>query len=172
METDATDCDGETGPSSSPYSTILHRTTGISTINNESFSTNYMYFLDILKRSDIVCVQEHWLFTFDKSKLIDCGMENGFQCYVKCCDEFELDQFRQNKELEGGCGILWKDKLDPYIEKFSGGSERICVILIHLPKKTTCIIAAYMPTTGLKPSNDLYKKYLDEIGEIVQKFNY
>jgi hypothetical protein len=61
--------------------------------------------------------------------------------------------------------ILWKDKLDPYIEKFSDGSERICVILIHLPKKTTCIIAAYMPSTGLKPSNDLYKKYLDEIGK-------
>ena len=52
----------ETGPPSSSYITILHRTTVISTINIESFSTNYMYFLDILKRSDIVCVQEHWLY--------------------------------------------------------------------------------------------------------------
>jgi hypothetical protein len=109
-----------------------------------------MYFLDILKRSDIVYVQEHWLFTFDKSKLIDCGVENGLKCYVKCCDEFEPVSAKQKNRGWGGCRILWKDNLDPYIEKFSDGSERICVISIHLSKKTICIIAAYMPTTGGK----------------------
>jgi hypothetical protein len=57
-----------------------------------------------------------------------------------------MSRDKQKTRGWGGCRILWKDNLDPYIEKFSDGSERICVILIHLPKKPICIIAAYFVT--------------------------
>ena len=39
-------------------------------------------------------------------------------------------------------------------------------------KKQSVLLQLICQLLGVKTSNDLYKKYLDEIGEIVQKFNY
>lgn len=117
-------------------------------------------------------MQEHWLFSFEKSKLTDCGLENGFNSHVKCCDEFEPISAKQRTRGWGGCAILWKNYLDPFIEKVTDGSERICVILLHSLVKTLCIIAVYMPTSGGTSSNNIYREHLDEINEIVQKYHY
>jgi hypothetical protein len=40
-----------------------------------------------------VSIQEHWLFTFEKQKLIDYCLENNYICFLKCCDEMGLPLF-------------------------------------------------------------------------------
>jgi len=39
-------------------------------------------------------------------------------------------------------------------------------------KKQSVLLQLICQLLGVKAGNDLYKKYLDEIGEIVQTFNY
>jgi hypothetical protein len=85
--------------------TILHRYATISTFNVENFSSNAVYLQQILNRSDIVSIQEHWLFTFEKQKLNTC--------FLKCCDEMEPISPKIRTRGFGGSGILCRKSLDP-----------------------------------------------------------
>jgi hypothetical protein len=53
-----------------------------------------------------VSIQEHWLFTFEKQKLIDYCLENNYTCFLKCCDEMEPISPKIRTRGFGGSGIL------------------------------------------------------------------
>ena len=72
----------------------------------------------------------------------------------------------------GGSGILWRKSLDPFATKLSDGCERICAIKIDCEDISIGIISAYMPTNNGNHSNDLYRKCLDELSEIVAKYDF
>ena len=138
----------------------------------ENFTTNDVYLQQIRNRSDIVNIQEHWLFTFEKHKLIDFCSDNGFNCLIKCCDEFEPISPKIRTRGHGGSGILWKKYLDPFVTKLDDGCERICAIQVESTNKPLCIISAYMPTSGGTQSDNQYRTCLDELSEIVTKYDF
>ena len=137
----------------------------------ENVTTNTVYFLELLIKVDILAIQEHWLWTFEKSFLEKLAAENHYSSFIKCTDENEPISGRQRIRGWGGCGIFWKSSLDQHIRIQSDGSERICVITMDIYPKPFCFVAVYMPTTGNKDYDRKYCQCLDELHEIVHKYS-
>ena len=65
----------------------LHRSAVISTFNIENFCSNNAYLSTLLGTIDIIAIQEHWLFKFEKSKLQEFDENYKFSCFIKSVDE-------------------------------------------------------------------------------------
>ena len=61
----------------------------ITTLNIENLNTNRVLLSQLLQKNDIVCIQEHWLFSFEKSVLEEFAQSCGFLTMIKCSDENE-----------------------------------------------------------------------------------
>jgi len=80
------------------------RSTIISTFNVENFTTNALYLSELLSKVEILVIQEHWLWSFEKSRLDNFAAERGFSCFLKCTDEYDpID----NRQRIRGWGWLW-----------------------------------------------------------------
>ncbi|VDH99699.1 Hypothetical predicted protein [Mytilus galloprovincialis] len=104
----------------------------------------------LLGNVDILAIQEHWLWSFEKSKLETFAAERDFCTTIKCTDEYDPISNRQRMRGWGGCGILWRAHLDQFVKIHDDGNERICVITLDTKPKPICIVAVYMPCTGSK----------------------
>ncbi|CAC5390532.1 unnamed protein product [Mytilus coruscus] len=100
---------------------------------------------------DILAIQEHWLWSFEKSKLEKLetfAADRAFSTTLECTDEFDPISNRQRIRGWGGCDILWRSHLDQFVKIHPDGSERICIITIDSKPKPICIVAVYMPCSG------------------------
>ncbi|VDI71287.1 Hypothetical predicted protein [Mytilus galloprovincialis] len=146
------------------------KATVISSFNVENFTTNAVYLSELLGNVDILAIQEHWLWSFEKSKLETFAAERDFCTTIKCTDEYDPISNRQRMRGWGGCGILWRAHLDQFVKIHDDGNERICVITLDTKPKPICIVAVYMPCTGSKEYDRKYEQCFDEISELTIKF--
>ncbi|CAG2240337.1 unnamed protein product [Mytilus edulis] len=146
------------------------KATVISSFNVENFTTNAVYLSELLGNVDILAIQEHWLWSFEKSKLETFAAERDFCTTIKCTDEYDPISNRQRMRGWGGCGILWRAHLDQFVKIHNDGNERICVITLDTKPKPICIVAVYMPCTGSKEYDRKYEQCFDEISELTIKF--
>ncbi|CAG2222864.1 unnamed protein product [Mytilus edulis] len=116
------------------------KATVISSFNVENFTTNAVYLSELLGNVDILAIQEHWLWSFEKSKLETFAAERDFCTTIKCTDEY--DPISNRQRMRG-----WDTKPKPI-----------------------CIVAVYMPCTGSKEYVRKYEQCFDEISELTIKF--
>ena len=129
-----------------------------------------MYLSTLLKSVDIIALQEHWLFSFEKYKLEEFAAAHGFSSFVKCVDDDDPISAKQRVRGWGGCALLWRKEFDQYVVRVQDGSDRLCCITLNQRDNVLCIISTYMPTTGSKAKDLSYESCLDEIQEICQKY--
>ncbi|CAC5361724.1 unnamed protein product [Mytilus coruscus] len=138
----------------------------IITCNIEGLKTNiaYMHTLDLSKT--ILCLQEHFLWNFQKKeiKILFPKMDDHTRCYDT---NDPLDSFKLPKG-RGGVSVLWPSQRSSRIKKLKEGNERIIAILITATKDI-CLINTYMPTHNSDSLSE-YTECLDIIYDIIQKY--
>ena len=83
----------------------LHRSAVISTFNIENLYSNNVYLSTLLGTIDIIAIQEHWLFKFEKSKLHEFAENYKFSCFIKSVDENYPISVKH--EFAAGVGVLY-----------------------------------------------------------------
>ncbi|MEW8548713.1 MAG: endonuclease/exonuclease/phosphatase family protein, partial [Candidatus Thiodiazotropha sp.] len=120
------------------HSAIL---TSLVTLNIENFNTNKLFLDRLFKQNDIVCIQEHWLYNFEKHNLEIFSHERGFDCFLKCSDDMDPLSPLQRPRGKGGVGILWRQALSSNIKVLPDGSDRVCAVICEsLECGRICII--------------------------------
>ncbi len=129
---------------------------------------NEFYLTKLFERSDIVCVQEHWLYQFqlpDLDSLLNC------HSHGRAVDFYNPIPPKGWLRGHGGVVIIWHEEMNPYITKQDDGNERVVVCTIQrLTKKPICLINVYMPSGHSKKTADEYRKTLAVIQEAVLKY--
>ncbi|CAC5406055.1 unnamed protein product [Mytilus coruscus] len=132
----------------------------IITCNIEGVKGNSAYLSDLSKEQDIICLQEHWLWSFELQKL-DEKLTDYIKVFGRSHDCNEPITNYKIPRGRAGVAIVWPKKFDKVISKLDDGNERIIAIEIMSVPKPTCLINAYMPTNAAQ-SLDEYKREILE----------
>ena len=129
---------------------------------------NLVYFQKLCREHDIVCVQEHWCWSFQEHELGKYAPDRDY--FIKCSDQNDpITGFRLPRG-KGGVVILWPKRWSSKIKRHSEGNERIVAIEI-LGKESLCIINVYMPTNNSLVNSHLdYMEYLDILHNLILKY--
>ena len=121
----------------------------------------------MLKKCDILCIQEHWLLSFEGKELGEMFPEHNFR--IKCIDDHEPAFPKMRGRGSAGTAILWKQHLDHIIEPLSDGSDRLLAIKIYASNHPTLLLNTYMPTCG--STQAAYDDTLGEVAEMMDKYS-
>ena len=124
---------------------------------------NSVYLQKVLNTCDILCLQEHWMMSFEKHELDN--ISDTHIVTAKSVDEGKDDRINfMNIRAYGGVAIYWRKDINHAIQVKQDGN-----ITIHAQPKSICLINAY-PLSENKEADEQYKDTLEQISEIIQKF--
>ncbi|KAK3090165.1 hypothetical protein FSP39_009671, partial [Pinctada imbricata] len=101
---------------------------------------NKQYLEYLLKKYDVIGIQEHWLFSIEKNTLIDFANENDCNILIKCCEDDDPIGPKYKPRGKGGVALIWKKMLDGVKARNDGGN-RIGVITID---EAICLVNVYL----------------------------
>ena len=133
----------------------------------QSVKGNMAYLKQLLKRLDICCLQEHWLFHPEQHILQ--AINTNMTVVSKCVDDDNPELSMIARRGYGGVAILWRKEIDDKIKELEDGNNRIIVIQLETDTKPLCLINVYMPSDNKDMDNE-YKDTLAQITEIVKKY--
>ena len=137
-------------------------------MNIEGTVSNKAYLQKLLSQNSIVCVQEHWLWEFQKNWINQnfCGIES----FVRCHDSNEPITNTHIPRGQSGIAILWSKKLSDKITRLECGNERIQAIELNVGNGSKiCLINTYLPTNK-KDSEHNYCECLDVLHDILNRY--
>jgi len=128
----------------------------LSTLNVKNIKGNYATIEEELAKSDIIFLQEHWLFNFQTTN--DEVIENlsHWKHFSKAVDDIDHIEPTHKPRGHGGISILYKEWLAPNITQCEDGNERIQVITISDDSMHLCLINVYLPSGTNKEALDDY----------------
>jgi exonuclease III len=119
----------------------------IATLNVGGLICNIPYIEQCLNNTDILVIQEHWLYP-DSISIIQTLHQN-FTGWGRCCSNLDLNSlWRRGK---GGVAIFWRKSLNASIEILDEiGNDRIVAINFKTSDKHNFyIIGVYFPSSNL-----------------------
>ena len=160
MESRATETSPGTPPPDIPVK--------IATINIENLKSNSAYIRQLLTEHDFICIQEHWLYNFERNIvhnfIPDC------QFAIKCSDDDDpLTPLHKPKGV-AGVAIIWNQENNHAVTILPDGSPRTLAIQIQTTKGKVTLINSYMPAEGSHDRSCDYPSLLDEVYELTEKF--
>ena len=141
------------------------------TYNAEGIERNIVCTTTLMALNDIMCIQEHHLHEFEKSKLQE--MFPDYSCDAKSYDQISLlDPSHKPAAGRGGVATLWKRQLDPHVTRSpKEGNERILVVTFETPgNKPICIINCYLPSGNAAAAIELFLEDIDLLNELLYKY--
>lgn len=150
-----------------------HRRLTIATINIKNIKTNKAYAQQLLKNTDILCIQEHWLFSFELDSLNQ--LTPYHRCHSKAVDDNDPVSPAGPPRGYGGVAILYRTDWNLKVVECPDGGNRICVIELQ-SKTPTLIVNVYLPSRKYvkKDSStgdpDEYEAVLAQVQEIIQTY--
>ncbi|CAC5400430.1 unnamed protein product [Mytilus coruscus] len=129
---------------------------------------NALFINSLESSSDIICIQEHWLYEFQKQSL--CNVLPNMDMFIRCSDTYEEISNFNRPRGKGGVAIAWKRFLTPSISEIPSGNNRIIAIELKSPMKI-CIICVYMPTNNSGESYLEYTECLNVISSILSMYS-
>ena len=136
------------------------------TVNSEGVIANKLFLEELCANNDIICLQEHWLWDFQK-EWISQNFKN-FDVFIRCHDSNEPISHFNIPRGQSGVAIMYSNKLSDKITKFNVGNERVIAFELDLGQKY-CFINTYMPTNK-KDSEFSYRECLDVLHDIISRF--
>ena len=115
------------------------QTLSLVTCNIEGVKSNKLYLQKLCQDNDIVCLQEHWLWDFDKQWLKN--EITDFEPFVRCHDSNDNISNFNVPRGRAGVAILWNKKLSDTVSRLDVGNENVMAVEINSTKKL-CIINA------------------------------
>ena len=145
--------------------------TKLVSVNIENFNPNLVFLETLFNDYQIVAVQEHWLYGFEKGKLIDFCEKQGFSTMIKSSDDNDPLTPLQRPRGKGGVALLWSICLDKHVTILNQeGGTRVCVIQVETHAGPVTIINCYLPFRGNKEADRDFMNVTDEVREIVVKY--
>lgn len=130
---------------------------------------NSVYFRNLCKHYDIVCIQEQCCWDFQSHELstLATGKEKKF---IRCSDQNDhITGFRLPRG-KGGVAILWPQKWSCKMKKLTDGNERIIAVEL-CGDENICITNVYLPTNNSSVNSHLkYTECLDTLRDILLKY--
>ena len=127
----------------------------------------------VLQSCDLLFIQEHWLLP-DHLGALDI-FNDFFSVGVSGMDSSELQVGRPY----GGCGILFRKHLSPFMQRVKSCSRRFCALSLtignSLNRSTHCtlLINVYLPTDyGTSDSNNSFLETLSELEGFISSNPY
>ena len=142
----------------------------ITTFNCQGFKERmYDYVKEIFKESDILLLQETWLYDFEHSNFANIIPNCQFYA-ISGMDSANVH--RQGRPF-GGCAVLWKKNLALAINPINTTSPRICAVEIKSEQIKLILITVYMPNDNdLNNNIDLYGDVLSEISSVICNYEH
>jgi len=109
---------------------------------------------ETLKKHDIVCLQETWLQAFENNILEDLMPEFSFACKTS----MKSHHCHVGRPY-GGIAILWKTKLDDYIEYVDTAYENMQMIKLRTDDGIVLVVNVYFPV-NTHENNELISDYI------------
>ena len=125
--------------------------------------SNTAYVGHLLQSSDIVCLQEHWLLSYEKKLLSDYFPNTPH--LVKSIDDDMPMMPKFRKRGTAGVATLWTEELDPHMQPIPGGSDRVIATRVNTIPDPILLVNTYMPTEGAADSD--YAEVLAEIETLI-----
>ena len=141
----------------------------ITTFNVQGFRSNKVCLAKLLENTDILCIQEHWLYTFEKEEITN--FTNSHAVHSKACDHQENVSPQERSRGHGGVAILWQNDLDRYVKTIEDGNNRIVCIQLHLETQKLLIVNVYMPCRNTQ-TGDNFDETLDQVRELLRKYRH
>ena len=137
------------------------------------FSAPYLQVLS--NTSDIILLQEHWLWPFELHSLssVLCGFSSHGSCDKRLNESSDLQRGC------GGVGILWKESIAAHPIHLNTDCDRICAIALPLENHRVnklIILNVYFPSTDSDPTTfmqctleleAILNRYSEEGGAVV-----
>ena len=138
----------------------------ISSFNCKGFvPRNYEYISKIFSKSDIVLLQEHWLYDYEFNK---------FKSVLTNCSYIAKSSMKNDIILSGrifgGISILWKNSLNFNFECIRTESYRLLAVKVLDTNIKLLLFCVYMPC-NLSSNNDEFVEILTEIIGLCSKFD-
>ena len=114
------------------------------------------------KDLDVIAIQEHWLYGFEKNKLEEVSPH--YNWHTRSADDDDPIPPTMRNRGHGGVAIFWKKKYTDH-EELPDGSPRTVAIRIS----NTIVINSYLLCKGTYPLH-LYQEEMDLLAEISSKY--
>ena len=103
---------------------------------------NFNYLKEILGKTDILLLQETWLYNFE-FKEFDKVLGNCSYHAVSAMDECNVERLGRPY---GGCAVIWHSNLALAFTPIITSSPRICAVAIKSKISKLVVMSIYMPT--------------------------
>jgi hypothetical protein len=140
----------------------------LGSLNVEGFRRNIECVQYLMKQCDILCIQEHWLWDFEKDVI--GKIDPDFRFVSRSADLYEPVLPISRRTGKGGVAIIWKSNMSPLIQELPDGNERIVCIELCTAREKLCIVAVYLPSQSGSSSLAHLDECLDLLSEIVFKY--
>jgi len=140
----------------------------VGTRNIQNILANEIYLQNVLKQCDILCIQEHWIFT--NGNRISNKINKDYEANAKSVDDNNpLHEYKSIRGC-GGVATFWRKIKANSIRITQDGNHNISVITISSKPKPVCIVNVYMPSSG-KNKHSEYKESLGQLTEILTQYS-
>ena len=129
----------------------------------KNVTSNAVFVHELLRRTDICCLQEHWLFTFQLEKL-DL-IHQDFNSHAKAVDSRDPISPLQIPRGYAGTGILYRKNWDLKTNLLPDGCDRVVALELDTSPKI-CIINTYLPCRG-NTTKEQFKSVLQQVEELL-----
>lgn len=139
-------------------------------MNVDNIKTSHLYVAELMKTCDILLMQEHWLYGYEKHML--GPMFPDCRYFAKSCDDTDPVTPHLHRKGHAGVAVLWKASVDDIVEvQEREGNDRIIVTLLgRSPGRQIAILNTYMPAGNGQADISKYEDMLDKICEITRKY--
>ena len=134
----------------------------------DGIKSNRVYVEELLKSNQIIALQEHWLYNFEKQTLHDLFPD--YNNYCKCSDDLSPIPPKVRPKGVAGVAFLWNQDLNENITPLPDGSDRVIAIHIQAGCTSAVLINTYMPANGTL-SDVAYEEILDEVQILFDKYS-
>ncbi len=139
----------------------------VSTFNVKNIKSNTVGVQDVLEKSDVLLMQEHWLFTHELSALKRIKKE--FDTHSKAVDMECIIMPTQKPRGYGGSAVLFSTSIKT--RKLQEGSDRITCVELPDSFPPLILCSVYMPAKGLKKRDEEYQGVLNELLVILETYS-
>jgi hypothetical protein len=115
----------------------------IGSLNIQNIRGNTIFTQSVMKETEILFIQEHWLFRFEEKKFTTLIPNTDH--YVRFIDEDSPINHSEHIRGYDGVAILWHPNLTPCIRPLPDGTNHIIAIELEAEPTPLCMINAYMP---------------------------
>ena len=140
----------------------------LTSFNVENARNNSHYVINDLSQSDIILLQETWLFQCETQSGTLERLYTEYDTHARGVDVNNPIAPSSLPRGYGGIAIMWKKNLTPMITKKKNGNHRIICIEI----KNCYIINVYFPSGNDRLSTEEHMECTDILESIVQTIDY